>query len=512
MFKPYKGAKVSYTAWPMENESSQTPARPSGGVKSDLLLELNFVPEWARKAPGPNPYVGHTVRDREERRGGGGRKQRQGRDSRRGERQGRDSRGDRQGRGSRRSDSRGGRSGREETRRPARAREIGLQVGFLADREHLSSLAREIKRSEKAYPIIEVASMMMRLPEHYLVKLETVAGKDRPATDLFQCKACQMVFLKQVELEQHISQRHLDTVFDVEEVEGEPPSGKFVCVGRCKVTGTLLGPPNYHGYNQKIQELIQSRFPNLSVAQYRDKVEMVHDEEVIEQWRQESCRQTIYRRKRKSDSDEEQPIVSREKARREFMESHAPRLVQKTHRALLPAAVAQHITDVSLLDPIRLAWGKESRFPLSMALAMRPGFRHMHLHLFKANQKAVFVTSIQPKPLDPAHAVSEIADVLRYLHDHPGCHREAMLHDLYPEATEESPEAVELNGRLRWLIERGHVIHFYNGALSVPTSANRADTRNPQRSNKRRPRKRRPVDGGATGNRPPSDNPAEKAQ
>lgn len=494
----------------MENESSQKPVESSGGVSSDQLLELNFVPDWARKAPGPNPYAGRTVRDRDDRKGG--RNQRQGKDQRRGNQRGRAPRGERRGRDPRRGDSRGGRAVREEARRPSKPREIGLQVGFLADRQHLSSLAREIKRSEKAYPIIEVASMMMRLPEHYLVKLETVPGKDRPATDLFQCKACQMVFLQQVELEQHIAQRHLDTVFDVEEVEGEPPSGKFVCVGRCKVTGTLLGPPNYHGYNQKIQELIQSSFPHLSAAQYRDQVEMVHDEEVIEQWRKESCRQTVYRRKRTSDSEGEQPTVSQEKARREFLENHAPRLVQKTHRALLPAALAQTIADVTLLDPIRLAWNKESRFPLSMALAMRPGFRHMHLHLFKANQKAVFVTSVQPKPLDPAHVVPEIADVLRYLHDHPGCSRETMLRDLHPESTEESPEAIELNGRLRWLIERGHVIHFYNGALSIPTSANRADTRNPNRSGKRRPRKRRPGNDGHASDRRAAAKPTDQAE
>ena len=87
-----------------------------------------------------------------------------------------------------------------------------------------------------------------------------------------------------------------------------------------------------------------------------------------------------------------------------------------------------------------------------------------------------------------------------------------MLRDLHPESTEESPEAIELNGRLRWLIERGHVIHFYNGALSIPTSANRADTRNPNRSGKRRPRKRRPGNDGRASDRRAAAKPTDQAE
>lgn len=455
----------------MNQDSRKGESTPSSTVSTDLFLELNFVPDWARQPPGPNPYSNRKERKRDDRKGTDGRQ----RGKTRHDRHSRDARGkSRTGRQDRR-------SGRDGSKRTPQSRDLGLQVRFLADRAHLAHLAREITRSEKAYPIIEVASMLMRLPEHYVIKLETGTTKDKSATDLHQCTVCQMVYLRQSDLERHVIKRHLNTVFEVEHVEGEPPTGKFVCVGRCTLTGTLLGPPNYHGYQQKIQELIHAQFPNLSVAQFRNTVEMVHDKEVIEQWRKESQKKTIYRRRQSTEPSLEQPVLSWDAARKEFTENHLHGLVRKTHRALLPAIVAQNIQDPKLLEPIRMAWNKESRFPLSMALTMRPGFRHMHLHLFKANRKAVFVTSIRPRPLDPAQAIPDVAKVLRYLKNHPGCSREAMLQDLYPEATEESPEAIELNGRLRWLIERGHIIHFYNGALSVPSSVSRATSSGPKR-------------------------------
>ena len=120
-------------------------------------------------------------------------------------------------------------------------------------------------------------------------------------------------------------------------------------------------------------------------------------------------------------------------------------------------------------------WQRESRFPASLMFALRPAFKHMHLHLFKVGGGVTFVTPIHPHPLPAEHAVTAIRGVLEFLHAHPGCTRQQLLDGLQPGAATESPEVVAVLNPLRWLIDRGHVIEFFNGTLAVPMSGTRAD-------------------------------------
>jgi hypothetical protein len=41
---------------------------------------------------------------------------------------------------------------------------------------------------------------------------------------------------------------------------------------------------------------------------------------------------------------------------------------------------------------------------------------------------------------------------------------------LCPGETQDSPVALEALAPLRWLVEKGHVIEFFNGTLSVPAT------------------------------------------
>lgn len=78
---------------------------------------------------------------------------------------------------------------------------------------------------------------------------------------LYQCKACQKLFLDEQEVLTHTRDAHLDRFFEMKEIEGEEPKGHFVCVARCSLSGTLLGPPNYHGYKEKIREIWRPTLP-----------------------------------------------------------------------------------------------------------------------------------------------------------------------------------------------------------------------------------------------------------
>jgi hypothetical protein len=433
----------------MEEKSDAHKARTDS---KDLILDLNFVPQWARKPPGENHYARKDDVDK--------RRPPRRDDRRRPER--RDGRRDGQAVRPRREAPE-----RREPSRPARVpiRELPVSVSFLPEQKRLASLVRQIHHSRRAFPLMDLANLLIHDAEGYLVKIEV--NKDSGDFGLFQCTYCKSVACTEELVTQHILSRHLADFYDKEEIETEPPSGNFPGVARCRKTGILLGPPNHHSYTEKLMEVHQARFANLSLEEYKRNIEVVKDEELIEQWREESRKQTLYRLKSAPEAD---PMDMR-KAEIAFAKE-VPGLYESVLRAIVPAKVAQNLEDRDIVHAIHQVWSKESRFPLSMSFAMRAAFRHMHLHLFKAG-KVNFVTHIKPHPINPEDTVENIAEVLMFLKEHPGSTRQHLLEVLHPSLDPKSKEALDALQPLGWLIERGHIIEFFNGTLSVPLGRRR---------------------------------------
>lgn len=434
----------------------KTQAQEERKDAKDIILDLNFVPQWARKPPGESHYGTKEYRD------SGPRRDR--RDDRRPPR--RDSRDSRGSRDERPHRPRRDRDDQPRSHPPRETiREIPVSVSFLPEQKRLASMVRQMHHSRRAYPLMDLANLLIHDSEGYLVKIE--ANKETPDFAMFQCKRCKALACSEEMIIQHLMSKHLVDIYEREEIETDPPSGQFVCVARCRKSGVLLGPPNHHSYTDKLNELHQSRFAHLTLEEYKRNIETVRDEELIEQWKQECRVKTIYRLK----SDPEAEPVDLRKAEAEFMREIAS-MYEKTHRAIVPSKIAQSLEDHDITHAIRRVWTKESQFPLSMSFSMRAAFRHMHLHLFKAG-RINFVTHIKPHPIKPADAIESIAEVLLFLKENPGSTRKHLLEVLHPSLDPESKEAVEALQPLGWLVERGHIIEFFNGTLSVPLGSRR---------------------------------------
>jgi hypothetical protein len=66
------------------------------------------------------------------------------------------------------------------------------------------------------------------------------------------------------------------------------------------------------------------------------------------------------------------------------------------------------------------------------------------------------------------HAVEPIRAMLQLIREHPGWNRAQLVEHLKPGTAPGTEAAAELLNPLRWLIEKGHVIEFFNGTLSAP--------------------------------------------
>lgn len=445
----------------MDNETSQPQEKPV------ILLDLNFVPTWARQPAGKNPYEqfgGGERRDRGERREWGG--ERRDRKPRPG--------GPGQGKRGERPDRRGPREpGQFPERRIERPAEIfPLDISFIPERNRLSALVHELRDSGRAYPLMDLASGFLAHPAFYLVKIETrPSERGTEAPNLFQCKECKVLFFQKEALMAHALEKHLEKVFAREELKVEPPSGNFMVIARCKLSGALLGPPNYHGYNAKLQEIWKKRFAHMSLDEYRSHIETVRDPDLIEKWKQENSTQVVY----KPREPEGAPALTLAEVQAIFMQDHAPSLIAEGHRFIVPAEAAARLDDSRLRSAVREAWTRESHRPFSLMLALRPAFNHMGLHLFRVQSGITFATYIRPRPIDPGQTITSIAEVLQFLQAQPGCSRQELVEKLRPGVALDSPKVAEVISPLRWLIERGHVIEFFNGTLAVPTGRPRSE-------------------------------------
>ena len=346
-----------------------------------------------------------------------------------------------------------------------------MKVSFLPDRERLALVVRDIQASRRAFPLIEIANRFLGREDLYLVKLELATPpqtpEGAPRATLVQCLECKRVFRQRANAEAHLLNDHLDKFFAVEETEVEPPAGAFTCVARCRLSGTVLGPPNYHGYNEKIQELWAARFAHMSKAEYLGHVETVRDEALVEQWKDSLRKKTVYRLKEVPEGQEAAPM-SRAEAQDWMRAGKLNPMLRESARCLLPGPQSRKFDDGSLRSAVSLAWQKETRFPFTLSLALRPAFRHMHLHLFKVNARETYVTAVAPTPVDKATAPAIVKEILEHLEAHAGATRQQVLEGMRPGANPESPEAAELLLHLNNLIANGGVIEFFNGTLALP--------------------------------------------
>jgi len=422
----------------------------------DMLLELTFVPQWARQSPGENPYGRHAEEPRREKR-----------PPPRAERRRRES--PPRGKKERKRKEPGTKSApraRPGHRAPAEQAEPPIAISFIPERNHLGRVVRELHETKRAYRLVDLAHYFLARPAHHAVKVEVTKQANGRDCRLYQCKGTGAIFLDRNAAVAHAKATQFDAFYDVEEVEGEPPQGQFQVVARCTLSGTLLGPPNHHRYAERVAEMHRERFSHMTLDKYRNHIETVRDPALIEQWKESERKRRLYRPK---GTDEPRPELDRLGAEAHFLRAHAPSLIVEGKRFIAPANALLESNNPLVQTALRRAWHRESRRPFTLLHALRPALRHMRVHFFRANGRSVFVTAVKPHPLSPKQTINPISEVLSYLRAHPGCTRQELIEGLRPGRPPESSEVSEVLNPLRWLIERGHVIEFSNGTLSVPT-------------------------------------------
>ncbi len=446
----------------------------------EIDLAQSFLPAWARDGGNTSDVSKLAARfdrgnDRPERREAFDQRG----DGRRGPRPDRDKR---PREGPRRDNSaRPARDHRDDTdsKRPERLEQketpaiAGWQVRFLPDRTGVEGVARQIKVSIKAYPLFDLARLVLEKSERYQVELKRT---EETAVGLYQLKSDGSLWLDESTALSHALNTSLDTYYRREQVEAEPPKGNFTGIAQCGMSGVLLGPPNYHNYQSKLRETHAQKFANMSFDAYSARVRVVKDEAIIEQWKQEQCTREQFVPITESDTTEPAaPLATMADVEAHFRANHSSSLVVKIReRVIAPGPAALNSSAPAVLALTRTYWAELDRFPLPLAHSLSKQLAATGLQIFKARDNITFISIARPRTLNTSeNPVSDSLQImLDYIASHPFQPRPEQWKALLalrplPEGGSEADRDHAVAADLSWLLHAGHVIDYAKRGLTI---------------------------------------------
>ena len=488
--------------------------------ENELDLDKLFLPAWAQGTASTKQYANFEAREeRPDRRGdyagpGGGRPQPR-RDQNRPAGGGRPGGAGRPGFGGpsaggpRRDGDRsrsGGQGGRPSSgpprfdprdsrpaRPPAPAQPPELNTSFTPEEKGVESLARQIKMSGRAYPLFDIARLILEKPERHSITFSVKKKADgQIAQPLFLCALDDSLWLSEAEAVEHVMRKHFGTFYQAERTATEPPKGTYTFVAQCGLSGAIHGPPNHHDYQNQLHKLHTQRFSRMPFDAFKASVKIVRDEEVVKKWIEDQSFKTEFIC---LNVPEPLRLGSRADVEKHFREVHKENIIKAVESHTLNGKVARESKSPEMIRFTRFIWEEQRRFPLQIATTLSQQFARQGLQFFKVNKTVTHVSVARPSFLDLATTpVSEtIKRIVDFINATPKATRRKLFEALAPSpvkpapvapaateptavpaeaapapaAAEPSAEQTAVNADLHWLIHQGHVIEFANGILET---------------------------------------------
>jgi hypothetical protein len=484
--------------------------------ETDLDLEKLFLPSWAQEsANNTNRYAKFTGnegerrgdRDRGDSRGGprpprrdgsGGGERRSGppgQGVRRPEGQGGFRAPRRDGLGQGGAGQRSGGFGRDERRSLPERRETPqplpeVNAAIIPDEKGVESLARQVKMTGRAFPLFDIAFLVIQKPERYAIRFSTKKNQQgQLAQPLFHCALDETIWLSEDEAVEHVLQKHFGTFYQAEKSATEAPKGVYTFVGQCGLSGVILGPPNYHDYQNKLAKLHAERFSRMPFDVYKSRVKIVRDEAVVKQWVEEQSVKTEFVC---LNVPEAAKLPNREEVEKHFRVTHKETIIKQVESHPVSGMAARSLRG-GLGRIVQNLLTEQRRFPMQIATSLSQSFAHHGLQFFKVNKTVTHVAVARPHFLDieTTPVSTGVKRIVEFINANPKCNRRKLIDAIAPStvavtpvtvapvegaaiasatpapAPDPTPEQTALISDLHWLVHQGHVMEFANGLLDT---------------------------------------------
>ena len=384
-----------------------------------------------------------------------------------------------------------------------------LNVTFIPEEKGVEMLARQIKVTGRAYPLFQIALLILEKAERYTVQLGTKKKADGTVEKIFVCALDDSPWTNEEEAVAHALKTHFGTFYQAERIATEPPKGTYTFVAQCGMSGVILGPPNYHDYQNQLHKLHADKFSRMPFDMFKARVKIVKDEAVVKQWVEEQSFKTEYQC---LNVPEPLKLASMEEVEQHFRATHKDAIIKPVETLIIAGPASRTLRCSGLQRLIRQEWESQRHFPLPIATKLSQQFAHYGLQFFKVNKTVTHVSVARPSFLDvESSPVSEnIRRIVEFINLNTKCTRKKLVEALAPTpkaapliitpaapapavaapaavaegetaaapATEPAkpaappqpevtPEQTAIISDLHWLIHQGHVLEFANGHMET---------------------------------------------
>src|SRR6266498_2641096 len=340
-----------------------------------------------------------------------------------------------------------------------------VTIRFLPYLPAFENVVAQIQSGSVAYSLFALARLFLEKPVGYEVCLTAKAE-----SPLYQLGENGTVSVDREFLERNSFRFAQRDFYQMDVVETDPIKGNFSNVARCRLSGTLLGPTNYHNYQPQLRSLYEQRFSRrMSFAEYQRQIDVMSDAELIERWKEDARKITTYTTLREASSLK---FSSALEAERHFRSHYLPGLIRGVGEATFGGGLSRRLPDRMLNRTIEEAWMNETRSPSNMMQELAGRFRQNGLHIFRHRRGMLFISPIRPRAFayEQAGVSPSVNAILEALGSTPRSTGKQLFQRLIRDSASEHAEArsLALASDLRWLINEGYVIEFNDGSLDLP--------------------------------------------
>jgi hypothetical protein len=373
-------------------------------------------------------------------------------------------------------------------------------VAFIPEEKGVEQLSRQIKMTGRAYPLFQIALLILDKAERYSVQLAAKKKADGTTEKLFSCALDDTPWTSEDEAVAHVLKQHFATFYQAERTATEPPKGVYTFVAQCGMSGVILGPPNNHDYQNQLRKLHTEKFARMPFDMFKARVKIVKDEAVVKKWIEEQSFKTEYVCLNVA---EPLRLATMEEVEAHFRATHKDSIIKPVETYTVAGLPSRSLRSSGLQRLIRQEWEHQKRFPLPVATKLSQQFTQHGLQFFKVNKTVTHVSVARPQFLDiESNPVSDgIKRIVEYINANAKCTRKKLIEVLAPTpkqtiipviptpaapvvvegeaapapaaapakptAPEPTAEQTAVMVDLHWLIHQGAVLEFADGRMET---------------------------------------------
>lgn len=319
---------------------------------------------------------------------------------------------------------RGGYAGRPAGREhPPEVFQPTVKVDLFPQDEAFDALVKRLRSSARTYQLFEIAHLLLEKPERFVVLLTPLRQKnsDDGAKPLLHFSVPgHLPFESEAAAINYVLKEHLDLYFEVETVEVDPPKGNFQMVNRCGITGELLGPPNYHRYQEFVQRHYAARISGMSIERFQSKIVASKEQEDIDAWVASMTQGTRYVLKDRQENEPES-FDSLETARRFLLANRKDKVVGSSESVRFAGRDIERLPKGNIRQSVESYIQQQKQFPLESANNIRGRLRRHKFAVYKKGSKGVsYVCAVKRKFRDSSSVFTDsIRELIDFIEQHP---------------------------------------------------------------------------------------------